>query len=441
MTTDELLRDALRTDAERDPAPAPAAAGWDGVRTRGAQIRRRRRGAQGAVALVSILAVAAGVLALAGTFAGGGGGTRRGVVATPPGGVSDQIVVDRGDRIEVISATDGHVLRTLVSGIDSNPGGVSVTPDGTAVVYTRKSPAPRCGTELVEQPLDGGAERVIVGHSWNPLVSPDGQWVAYVTDDSCESGRPSAGAFLGLTGLRTGLNYRPYEQELGDHPAKLDLLAWSPDSTRLVYDEQRSFPDGSDQKTFEFSEPPLAKGAAQQEITVAGPVGGAAFLSDDRLVVSRGNGRRYEVLVTDFVSGRALRSRYAADGPTPSALALDPSGRRLLVTEPDGTLLVQEGVSDPRPIAHGAHGAAWLPAAKSTASSLTTPAVVGLSQADATQILTQLGFSVTILYTPGPTSVDANRVVSQQSIAPGSSVPPGTVVAITVGPIAVNASP
>ena len=187
------------------------------------------------MALVSVVAIVAGVLAVAGTFSDGGSGTRRGVVATPPGPVTDHIVVDRGNRIEEISATDGHTLATLVTGIDSNPGGVSATPDGSAVVYTRRSAPPRCGSELVEHSSVDGSEHVIVGHSWNPLVSPDGQWVAYVINDSCEGDHPSGGGFVGLTNLRTGLNYRPFEQELGDHPGKPGLLAWSPGSDELVF--------------------------------------------------------------------------------------------------------------------------------------------------------------------------------------------------------------
>ena len=125
------------------PTPVPRPANWDGVRTRGTRIRRRRRAAHGAVALVSVVAIVAAVLAVAGTLSDGGSGTRRGVVATPPGTLSDRIVIDRGDRVEVISAIDGHVISTVATGIDPNlSGGVSATPDGKAVVYTRTERAP-----------------------------------------------------------------------------------------------------------------------------------------------------------------------------------------------------------------------------------------------------------------------------------------------------------
>ena len=68
MNTDEL-RDALRADAD-----APVGRGtWDTVQAHGAQIRRRRRGAQGAVAIVSVVVIAAGALALDGHVLDGGG--------------------------------------------------------------------------------------------------------------------------------------------------------------------------------------------------------------------------------------------------------------------------------------------------------------------------------------------------------------------------------
>jgi hypothetical protein len=365
MTTEQLLRDALDADAGAPGAPSA----WDEVRTRGVRLRRRRRAAQGAVAAVAVVAVAVGALALAGTFSDGGGTTRRGVVATPTPGASNEIVVDRGDRIEIIDSSDGHLITTVATGIDTNPGGVSVTPDGAAVVYTRQSSTGRCGSELVEQPLTPGARaHVIVGHAWNPLVSPDGHWVAYVMNESCESPGTQSGAdFLGLTDLRTRANYRPYEQELGDHPSKLEPLAWSPDSGRLLYNELRAFPDGSDQKTFVLTYPPLAGGLDQTPLTLSSPISAATYLSDDRLLVARPNGNQSDTIIVDATSGEDLGRRFTlGGGAAPSQLASDAGGRGLLVVEPQGSLLVQRGSSF-RVVEDGVASAAWLPPPESPA--------------------------------------------------------------------------
>jgi hypothetical protein len=311
---------------------------------------------------VAVLALVAGAVTLAGIFSDGGTGTRRGVVATPPGAVSDRIAVDRGDRIDVISATDGHVVRTVTAVLGTGPGGASVTPDGSAVVYSQLGLSGQC-PELIELPLAPGTRaHVVVPFASDPLVSPDGHWVAYAMNESCVGLGLALPNFLGITDLRSGANYRPYEQELGDHPAKFDLLAWSPDSGRLLYNEQRAFPDGSDEKTFVLTDPPLGNGAAPTPLPGSGPISAAAFLSNDRLLVAQPTGSGYEVLVRDVASGQAVGARFRAAGASPSAMALDPSGSRLLLVRPDGTLFVQEGTGAPRVIAHDVQSAAWLPA-------------------------------------------------------------------------------
>jgi hypothetical protein len=431
MTTEELLRDALEDDAGASSVAAP----WDEVRGRGARIRRRRRVAQGGLAAMTVIAIVLGVLAIAGVLSDGGGGTRRGVVATPTPAVgSNEIVVDRGDRIEIIDSTDGHVITTVASRIDSNPGGVSATPDGAAVVYTRQSSTGRCGSEIVEQPLTpGGRAHVIVGHAWDPLVSPDGQWVAYVMNESCESpGGASSADFLGITDLGNHRNYRPYEQELGDHPAKLDLLAWSPDSGRLLYNELRAFPDGSDQKTFVLTDPPLAGGLDQTPLTLSSPISAATYLSNDRLLVARPNGDRSEAIIVDATSGEDLGTRFTlGSGVAPSRLVSDPGGRGLLVLQPQGTLLIQHGTTF-RVIGDGVFSVGWLPPPAPSADAVSVPNVIGLTRDEATGLLTRLGFDVTVFVAPGPAvpGSPTGEIVVSQSVVPGTPVAPGTDVDI-----------
>ena len=72
-----------------------------------------------------------------------------------------------------------------------------------------------------------------------------------------------------------------------------------------------------------------------------------------------------------------VRTRFTSNGGPPTALALDPTGTRLLITLPDGTLLVHDQSAEQRgceptancsvvtgsshAVAHGVQGAAWLP--------------------------------------------------------------------------------
>ncbi len=241
-----------------------------------------------------------------------------------------------------------------------------MTPDGKSVFYSQSqkpsdSPVCAANSRLVEQPIAGGPARVVVGFAFDAMVSPDGQWLAYVMNESCAAGTPSPD-FLGLTNLKTGVNYRPYEQELGEHPAKIDVLGWSPGSNRLVYNEFRTFDDGSDQKTLVLDGLPFGKDSADQTpLPVPGLVSAATYLPDGHLLVALAAGNQYDVVELDD-AGNPVGKRFHAAGPAPSTMALDPSGTRLLLTLPDGTLLVQDGRDGPRAIDHNTFGAAWLPA-------------------------------------------------------------------------------
>ena len=252
------------------------------MQARGTQIRRRRRGAQGAVAIVSVVVIAAGALALAGTFDSGTG--RRGIVATPPGAVSNEIVAGVNGQIEVLSADDGHVVRTLADGTDP-----SVDKQGN-VYFTRTKALPPvstpCNTDLnqyVARVASTGGDPVsVVDNAAGALVSPDGHWLAY---GSWQCNGDKLHLFLGLTDLRTGRNYRPFEQQFTAHPAKIGLLAWSPDSSELVFAANGETWD--QRGLMALRDLPLAGGADPAQVPGGADVGGATFLPNGHLLAAR----------------------------------------------------------------------------------------------------------------------------------------------------------
>ena len=137
--------------------------------------------------------------------------------------MSNEIVAGVNGQVEVLSADDGHVVRTLADGTDP-----SVDKQGN-VYFTRTKALPPvstpCNTDLnqyVARVASTGGDPVsVVDNAAGALVSPDGHWLAY---GSWQCNGDKLHLFLGLTDLRTGRNYRPFEQQFTAHPAKIGLL-------------------------------------------------------------------------------------------------------------------------------------------------------------------------------------------------------------------------
>ena len=119
---------------------------------------------------------------------------------------------------------DGSAGATMVQQ-DSNPIREGVfTPDGGAVVYRVDTPDSNRDIYLV--PLNGERKRIPVLVSINddkqPRISPDGRWLAYVSN---ESGRGE----VYVRALSGGGGRVPVSSGGGGEPL------WSPDGTRLFY--------------------------------------------------------------------------------------------------------------------------------------------------------------------------------------------------------------
>jgi DNA-binding beta-propeller fold protein YncE len=94
----------------------------------------------------------------------------------------------------------------------------------------------------------------------------------------------------------------------------------------------------------------------------------AAYLPDGSLIAASSGQGGYEV------SGSNGILRFQAAGASPDALAASATGDRLLLHFADDTLQVQQGADQPRTIATGVQGAAWLPATASSTATTTTTA-------------------------------------------------------------------
>jgi hypothetical protein len=358
---DELLRETLTAE------PQPAGdEGWDRVARRGGQLARRRRrvrraGIAGAVVL-ALVVVSAVVLQR-------GSNQRSRSIFTNPAPDGATIVASTNDGVVTMDPSDGRVLDHLVDiSPTANRGttapDVALSPDGTTLYYTRPSATDRCGrSAIVERTIATGSERDLVYGS-APVVSADGRWIAYTTSECSFDGQ-----FLAITSLPGRLHYRPYEQLLGEQPSKLRPLAWSP-GDQLIW--TRLHAGDSDQQTLRLSSPPLDHGEQPTTLPARQPVSAATYLTDGRLAVAQGTTDRWELDVLDD-DGNIVSTRFRATGPMPTALAAAPRGDVLLVTMPDGRLLIQVGNAEPRAVATGVTSAAWLDPATTTETSTTAP--------------------------------------------------------------------
>jgi Tol biopolymer transport system component len=196
---------------------------------------------------------------------------------------------DANDQVWIMRA-DGSSQRPLVDDPAWGANGPSFTASGRRVLFSRCGGyvVPYWTCRIVSVRLDGSGMRTVVGglwHPYDPVMSPDGSRVAYVSDLGGYEGRvwiadvgggaprpldgtmfaervswSPDGTQLLFTGYRDGGRY-----QIGADGSSLRLIAphtpeaaWSPDGTRIVFkveDPNDAFgfgplrvsaPDGSD---------------------------------------------------------------------------------------------------------------------------------------------------------------------------------------------------
>ena len=370
MTPQERLRRALRDSV---PDARTDAAGWEHVIARSRSLQSQRRAIGAAAVVVAAAAVSLGVLAATGAF--DSGASSRSIVATPtPTAAAEggNIVASLDDKIAVVSSDDGHVVRTLVSGLES-PGGVAVSPDGSTVYYVRSTG--RCADGsltggLSKVGINGGSPQEVISGAGDPLVSPDGRWLAY-SFATCDA--PDA-QHLGVLDLASGVQRWPLD---GTGPEHAVPLAWTADSTGLLY-------LGGDGDVFRLDGIPQPGAPAANLTPGIGPVTTATLSPDGSLLIARQEAQTLMVQHFDQVPA-GIGIRFIAEGTSPSAMSFA-DGDQLLLQTSDGTLSVQQGSvgnqstwiagqrysTDPRILRRDVNGAAWLPPAPSTSAPTTT---------------------------------------------------------------------
>jgi hypothetical protein len=312
MGVNERLGGALRAAAGELPSRL---GDWDQLRGRARRRRRRRQFSSATVVIVMLVAVLAGVV-----WFRGGSTTNGSVIAAPPS-AGEEVVAAFGDRIVLLAANDGHVVRTLVEGPEAAGASTAVpTPDGAWVYFGRGTPT--CGDQsptISRVPAVGGSVEAVAA-GWAPRVSPNGRLLAYAALRSASRGcdQPHVLVVRDLTnGTEERLDYGPDIQ--GVTP-----VAWSSDSTRLV-----------------LVSPPVTY--RQVEITETGlhqlepprlpPGNGVIFLGDGELVTSLQTPSSTRIVAVDPATGDTRRTLVEVGTPL-VLIAADSSGSRFLLTGP-----------------------------------------------------------------------------------------------------------
>ena len=145
-----------------------------------------------------------------------------------------QIVVWNNTSIQVISTRSGHVLRTLApdTGAVHRMPQASATQDGTvyfdqAIGSTGQEPYhPPPVARIFSDSILGGTP-AFVADGYDPAVSPNGRFLAYVIETDNFNGPEGVVVMDRSTGTTTTWQY---STPLPD----IDTISWSPDSKSLV---------------------------------------------------------------------------------------------------------------------------------------------------------------------------------------------------------------
>ena len=337
---------------------------------------RRRRWKVGVLALAVSLTTVAVVVARA-PSASRRAAHKTGALAQQARSVmpAEVVVWSNHFRIEVISSTTGHVIRTLATDVGVVRGlpSLSVSPAGTVYFNNHASFGPV--DQILSVPVTGGVPSHIAdGRS--PAVSPDERFLAYISNDNT----------IVVENLRTHAI-----RSWTDTPeSDLWSLSWSPDSRFLSFTQVAPTiaPTSSNSPrtiatayvVLDTRTSSLALGPARRLVLAAG-VSWAGFMAQKRggqllgvgLAPRRGGAVR--LVAIDARSGRIIRSLVhipgglfkanSLDGPE-GTIQADPSGKYLLVAA-SGTGSGQlyrwaSGTARPIAIAKGVVRAAWVPA-------------------------------------------------------------------------------
>ena len=337
-----------------------------------ARRRRRRRWFIGFLVLPLIVTtIAAVVLVRTSSVARSPGHNTAGPSQHAASAMPAEVVVWEHFRLDVLSSLDGHLIRTLATDVGEFRGSpsLSVAPGGTVYfdnhAYVGSSPVDR----IYSVPVSGGVPSYITdGRS--PAVSPDGRFLAYVTNDPVNS--PVVKETITIEDLRSHA-IRSWTATAPE--ADLWALSWSPDSRFLSFSETASTsPDAvaTSYLVLDTTASVLTPGAVQR-LSLAPGVSWACFIAGTRsgeLVgvgeVSLRSGLR--LVAIDARSGRTIRNLVTIPDALDATVQADASGKHLIVAASGsgsfgyGRLYRwTSGSAYPTSLAPGVLVAAWVP--------------------------------------------------------------------------------
>jgi Tol biopolymer transport system component len=156
--------------------------------------------------------------------------------AVSPDGRRIAYVVSSGESNDQVwvMRSDGSHQRAVVQGAAWSNASPSFTANGRRLLFTRCGgfvpPYFTCKIQSVR--LDGSGRRTVIGGTWHPydpVMSPDGSTIAYVSDVGVYDSRLLLADADGS-----------HRRVVGPKRILMERLSWSPDGSHLVFTDSRS---------------------------------------------------------------------------------------------------------------------------------------------------------------------------------------------------------
>jgi hypothetical protein len=355
------------------------------------QRERRRR-----MAWIGVIAVAALVISLIVALVGASSSSPRVMPTASTGGPSPKltgggmpseiVAWSNAGTIEVLSANNGHVIRTLAPYDGEGRGISSLAVSISGILYFDETTRGEHGLPVAvinSVPVSGGAVRQFA-KGCDPAISPDGRFLAYVTGlAACTPGYAAPEAIT-VTNLVTGQRH----SWRSSPEAILDSLSWSSDSRYLSLHRQTGHPP-----EYVNSYLILDRTARSGSLRVAhlvplpnsvapdplpGDIAWVGFLGSSKGglegvgEVTSGAGVPVKLVAVDGSSGRVLGNLASLPNgifngtfgdPIVGTVPADPTGKFILLVGSGGGPLYRWTVGGDQPtlIADGVSGGVWVP--------------------------------------------------------------------------------
>jgi hypothetical protein len=344
---------------------------------REARRRRRRRWFMGFLVLVVIVAMIAAVaLIRAPSESKSPAHKTAGPTQQAGSGMPSEMVAWENFRLDVLSSVSGHVIRTLATDVGEFRGSPSLSVAPSDIVffdnhsYIGSSPVDR----IYSIPVSGGTPTYIADGR-TPAVSPDGRFLAYVTNDPLNANVVNEA--ITIEDLRTH-ETRSWTDTAPE--ADLWALSWSPDSRLLSFSQTSWPPSGATTPSgvatsylFLDTAAPVLTSDSAQRIPVAPGVSWACFITGtpSRALVGVGEVQTrsgLRLVAINALTGRTIQSLVTVPGELDATLQADASGKHLVIAASGGgsagyghLYRWTSGSASPTSIALGVLVAAWVP--------------------------------------------------------------------------------